>query len=94
MEDAICLDNQNNGFVARGVHLNLNVTNNAINHEVNCIFTPGYNNYVPSYPLRCTGGEFNEITLDITLTGALPNLDIKVEEVWYCLEDPSTNVKP
>ncbi|KFY30076.1 hypothetical protein V494_08283 [Pseudogymnoascus sp. VKM F-4513 (FW-928)] len=94
-EDRICLDNGGSGdFEARGVHLNLNVTNNAIDHKVTCSFTPTYDSYAPSYPLRCTGGEFNEITLDITLTGAAPNLDIKVEEVWYCLENPSTNVSP
>lgn len=95
MEDRICLDNDAaNKFAARGVHLNLIVTNNAIDHEVTCTFTPEYDNYAPSYPLRCTGGNFNEITLDITLTGTVPNLDIKVEEVWYCLENPSTNVNP
>ncbi|KFZ10553.1 hypothetical protein V502_08062 [Pseudogymnoascus sp. VKM F-4520 (FW-2644)] len=94
-EDRICLDNDAAAnFVTRGVHLNLNVTNNAIDHEVTCSFTPAYDNYIPSYPLRCTGGEFNEITLDITLSGAVPNLDIQVEEVWYCLEDPLTNVNP
>lgn len=94
LEDRICLDNNAATFVARGVHLSLNVTNNAIDHQVNCSFTPEYGSYAPPYPLRCTGGEFNEITLDITLTGVVPNLDIKVEEVWYCLENPSTNVNP
>lgn len=94
LEDRICLDNNAASFITRGVHLNLNVTNNAIDHQVNCSFTPEYDSYAPSYPLRCTGGEFNEITLDITLTGVVPNLDIKVEEVWYCLENPSTNVNP
>ncbi|KFY31163.1 hypothetical protein V493_01339 [Pseudogymnoascus sp. VKM F-4281 (FW-2241)] len=97
-EDRICLDDLENDatdFKARGVHVNINVTNNAIDHEVTCSFTPNYdNNYKIPYPLRCTGGEFNEITLDITLSGAVPNLDIKVEEVWYCLEDPSNNVNP
>lgn len=94
-EDRICLDNNAaSDFVTRGVQLNLNVTNNAINHEVSCSFTPKYDEFAPSYPFRCTGGEFNEITLDITLTGTVPNLDIKVEEVWYCLENPSTNVNP
>lgn len=95
MEDRICLDNDAaTNFAARGVHLNLNVTNNAIDHKVTCNFTPEYDNYAPSYPLRCTGGNFNEITLDITLTGTVPNLDIKIEEVWYCLENPSTNANP
>ncbi|OBT80155.1 hypothetical protein VF21_00671 [Pseudogymnoascus sp. 05NY08] len=51
LEDRICLDNNaSSDFLTRGIHLNLNVTNNAINHEV--------------------------------------------EEVWYCLENPSTNVNP
>lgn len=94
LEEIICLDNPASIFEARGVHLKLNVTNNAIDHEVTCSFTPDYINYAPSYPFRCTGGEFNEITLDITLTGTVPNLDIKVEEVWCCLENPSTNANP
>jgi hypothetical protein len=97
--DWICLDppvTTGLDFIARGIHLDLKVTNNAIEHEVSCSFKPDYNNkiFVPIYPFRCTGGEFNEITLDITLTGELPDLDIKVEEVWYCLENPSTNVNP
>ncbi|KAF2690728.1 hypothetical protein K458DRAFT_426178 [Lentithecium fluviatile CBS 122367] len=92
--DQICLDNGTGTFVGKGQYLKLNVTNNAIAHEVLCSFTPTYNNINPPNPLRCTGGSFNEITLEVTWTGAAPNFQLKVEELWYCLEKPLTNAKP
>lgn len=76
------------------MYLNLTVTNNAIDQTVSCGFVPTYQDYLPPSPLRCTGGDFNEITLDITFSGAAPNFDLKVEQLWYCLENPSTNVSP
>jgi hypothetical protein len=90
--DRICLDPVN--FLSKGVYLHLKVTNNAIAHEVACDFTPSYGSSFPPSPLRCTGGEFNEIALDVTLTGTAPDFDLKIEQLWYCLENPSTNVSP
>ena len=77
------------------MHLNLTVTNNVISHNVKCSFTPTYDNgfKLPS-PLRCTGGKFNEITLDVTWSGSAPNFNVKIEQLWYCLENPATNVNP
>ena len=92
--DEECLDAPSGDFKSKGVYLNLKVTNNVIDHGVSCSFTPTYQNYVPPSPLRCTGGEFNEITLDVTFTGIAPNFGLKVEQLWYCLENPSTNVSP
>jgi hypothetical protein len=37
---------------------------------------------------------FNEITLDVTWSGTASNFNLKVEELWYCLENPTTNVNP
>ncbi|PVI02588.1 hypothetical protein DM02DRAFT_701397 [Periconia macrospinosa] len=77
-----------------GQYLNLVVDNNAISHSVLCDFSArGHRGNLPS-PLRCTGGSFNEITLDVTLSGTAPNFSLKVEELWYCLENPLTNVNP
>ncbi|KAK7216036.1 hypothetical protein V2G26_004039 [Clonostachys chloroleuca] len=90
--DRICLDPVN--FLSKGIYLHLKVTNNAIAHEVACDFTPSYGSSSPPSPLRCTGGEFNEIILDVTLTGTAPNFDLQIEQLWYCLENPSTNVSP
>jgi hypothetical protein len=70
------------------------VTNNAISHEVQCVFVPTHTNANFPTPLRCTGGNFNEITLDVTWTGAAPNFQLKVEEIWYCLENPKSNNSP
>ncbi|KAF1962237.1 hypothetical protein CC80DRAFT_569993 [Byssothecium circinans] len=91
--DRICLD-PGTPFVAKGQYLKLNVTNNAISHEVLCNFSPTYENTDIPQPLRCTGGSFNEITLDVTWTGTAPNFEVKVEELWYCLENPATNNSP
>jgi hypothetical protein len=93
--DQICLDdNTGLSFVAKGQYIDLNVTNNAIAHTVRCSFTPTYDNVnIPSV-IRCTGGDFNEITLDVSWSGAAPKFNLKVEELWYCLENPLTNVKP
>jgi hypothetical protein len=82
------------GWERKGVRLNLQVKNSAIDYEVTCSFTPTYGDYFPPNTLRCTGGDFNEITLDVTLTGSAPNFNFKIEELWYCLESPSTNVNP
>lgn len=93
-QDVICIDPATANFIHKGVYLNLTVTNNAIEHEVSCGFVPDYNNALPPTPLRCTGGNFNEITLDVSLTGSAPNFGLKVEELWYCLENPKMNVNP
>ncbi|KAF2643958.1 hypothetical protein P280DRAFT_546822 [Massarina eburnea CBS 473.64] len=90
--DQICINPTS--FLAKGQYLKLNVTNNAISHEVLCNFNSSYNNPNIPQPLRCTGGNFNEITLDVTWTGSAPNFQVKVEELWYCLENPSTNNNP
>ena len=71
-EDNICSDNNFAPFISRGQYLSLNVTNNAIAHTVQCAFTPTYGNYNLPTPLRCTGGDFDQITLDVTWTGAAP----------------------
>ncbi|KAF2468360.1 uncharacterized protein BDR25DRAFT_373427 [Lindgomyces ingoldianus] len=93
-EDQYCLDNNGGTFIAKGVHLKLNITNNAISHTVACIFEPGYYDPYPPSTLRCAGGKFNEITLDVTWTGVAPDFGLKVEELWYCLENPDTNDSP
>ncbi|KAJ4288499.1 hypothetical protein N0V90_011735 [Kalmusia sp. IMI 367209] len=92
--DQICLDNNAGNFVSKGQYLSLTVTNNAISHTVKCSFTPSYNNYNLPNVLRCTGGNFNEITLDVSWSGVAPNFNLKVEELWYCLENPLTNINP
>lgn len=91
--DRFCLEPVDE-FVFKGVYLDLKVKNKAINHEISCSFEPTSEKSLPSSPLRCSGGEFNNITLDVSLTGQAPNFDLKVEELWYCLENPSTNVEP
>ncbi|KAF2704786.1 hypothetical protein K504DRAFT_506752 [Pleomassaria siparia CBS 279.74] len=94
IEDEICRNGDNGDFIVKGVYLRLNVTNNAISHEVTCSFDPDRGHASLPNPLRCTGGNFNEITLDVTWTGTAPNFDLKVEELWYCLEKPEANVNP
>lgn len=91
--DQICLDPVS-GFTSKGIYLNFTVQNNAIEHEITCGFIPTYQNYEPPTSLRCTGGQFNEITLDVTFSGTAPNFKLEIEELWYCLENPSTNTKP
>ncbi|KAF1980289.1 hypothetical protein BU23DRAFT_562671 [Bimuria novae-zelandiae CBS 107.79] len=61
---------------------------------VKCGCTPSYNNYNLHVVIRCTGGSFNEITLGISWSGAAPNFKRKVEQLWYCLENPLTNIDP
>lgn len=94
--DVICLDPSStgaSGWRSKGIYLNFTVTNQAINYPVSCSFTPSYDTgHVPPSPLRCTGGHFNEITLDVTWSGSAPNFNLKIEQVWYCLEHPDTNV--
>jgi hypothetical protein len=96
--EVICIDSDSvdGSFIRKGQHLKLNITNNAISHEITCNFLPTYE--VPDLPspLRCTGGKFNEITLDLTwsLSSNTNSSHVKVEELWYCLENPSTNVHP
>ncbi|OAG03828.1 uncharacterized protein CC84DRAFT_1249207 [Paraphaeosphaeria sporulosa] len=92
--EEICRDNNAQDFVSKGQYLSLNVTNNAISHTVGCGFTPSYNNYDLPSVLRCTGGNFNEITLDVSWSGAAPNFNLKVEQLWYCLDNPKANVNP
>ncbi|OAL53225.1 hypothetical protein IQ07DRAFT_585167 [Pyrenochaeta sp. DS3sAY3a] len=91
--DQVCIDPgpPYDGFIRRGQHLSFDITNNAIAHSVVCKYVPSYEN--PNLPqtLRCTGGNFNEITLDATWTGTPSNFTLKIEELWYCLENPKTN---
>ncbi|ORY02169.1 hypothetical protein BCR34DRAFT_88121 [Clohesyomyces aquaticus] len=94
--DQICFDGNiyRAPFISKGVYLKLNVTNNAIDHELTCNFDSSHGYYELPAPLRCTGGKFKEITLDVALTGTAPNLDLKVEELWYCLEKHEGIVNP
>lgn len=96
--EQICLDpnSVDGSFIRKGQHLTLNITNNAISHEVTCSFSPTNDVADVPTPLRCIGGQFNEITLDLTwnLSRMTNNTHIKVEELWYCLENSETNVKP
>jgi hypothetical protein len=94
LPDQICLDGNGSGFVSKGQYLSLNITNNKISQTVKCSFTPSYNNYNLPAVLRCTGGDFNEITLDVSWSGAAPNFNLVVEQLWYCLENPDTNINP
>lgn len=78
--DVLCLDGGNGiDFPYKGQHLSLNVTNNAISYSVHCGFTPSSDR--PNLPsvLRCAGGNFNEITLDVSWSGAAPDFNLKVE---------------
>lgn len=83
-----------NNFLSKGQYLSLNVTNNAIEYEVACSHTPKYDDFSIPSPLRCTGGKFNEITLDVSWSGVAPDFTLKIEELWYCLENPATNAAP
>ncbi|KAK7967188.1 uncharacterized protein PG986_001465 [Apiospora aurea] len=94
LEDRVCLDSNTGNFTSKGQYLSLNVTNNAIEYEVACSHTPKYNDFDIPSPLRCTGGKFNDITLDVSWSGTAPDFTLKIEELWYCLENPSTNVEP
>jgi len=92
----ICLDppDGNTNFTPKGQHLKLKVSNNVISHDVQCSFVPEWEKYNLPVPLRCTGGNFNEITLDVSWTGSAPDFTLKIEQLWYCLENPKTNVNP
>jgi len=93
-EESFCSEPNDRVTIFRGQYLNLVVNNNAISHSVSCDFnTRDRRGDLPSL-LRCTGGNFNEITLDVTFSGTAPNFSLKVEELWYCLENPLTNVNP
>ncbi|KAK6849100.1 hypothetical protein PG995_012933 [Apiospora arundinis] len=92
LEDRVCLSDNN--FISKGQYLTLNVTNNVIQHEVACSYTPKYDDFSIPSPLRCTGGKFNEITLDVSWSGVAPDFTLKIEELWYCLENPVANVEP
>lgn len=93
--DVICLDNNDGTFKSKGEYLSLKIKNNAISHDVTCAFAPSVNGET-SLPttLRCVGGKFNEITLDASWSGTAPNFNLKIEELWYCLEQPAINTKP
>jgi hypothetical protein len=91
--DAFCLD-PNGQFESRGDTLHMDISNNAISHTIKCEHTAIYQDHDLPSPLRCTGGDFGEITLDITLTGTAPDFNINIEQLWYCLENPKTNVNP
>jgi len=93
MPDIVCVD-PGDPFVSKGEYLKLNVTNKAISHEVACNFVASYGHEKLPSTLRCTGGNFNEITLDVSWSGSAPNFGLKVEELWYCLEKPLTNSNP
>jgi len=82
------------GYVRRGQYLSFDVTNHAIPQTVRCSFAPTYNNNNLPSVLRCSGGgNFNEITLDVSWSGSAPNFNLKVEQLWYCL-DPLKSVNP
>lgn len=75
--------------------MHLTITNNAIDHKVTCDLSPPQTEgSLPTGPLRCTGGKFNEITLDVNWDGSGSNFEVGVEELWYCLEDPEANAEP
>lgn len=88
------MDGKTGSFTSKGQYLSLNVTNHAIQYEVGCSYTPKYDDFDIPSPLRCTGGEFNEIALDVSWSGTAPDFTLKIEELWYCLESPATNVEP
>ncbi|KAF2000631.1 hypothetical protein P154DRAFT_619886 [Amniculicola lignicola CBS 123094] len=105
-EDFLCMDDNfanAENFTLRGQYLHLDVTNNAISHKVTCDFTPKKETspYTPNIPIpfRCTGGNFNEITLEVTLSGNPTStgpfdFTLKIEEVWYCLLDAKNSNRP
>jgi hypothetical protein len=92
--ELICLDGNGDDFINKGQYLSLNITNNAISHTVKCGFTSSYNNYNLPAVLRCTGGDFNEITLDVSWSGAAPDFELNIEQLWYCLENSKVNTNP
>lgn len=92
--EQICIDPSDGSFERKGEYLALTVRNNAISHDVVCEYVSTATSDTLPAPLRCTGVDFNDITVDITLSGTAPNFSLKVEELWYCLENPSTNDKP
>lgn len=81
--------------VYAGLYLNLTVRNEAIQHTLSCDLTMP-NATAPDVvtPVRCTGGNFNEIALDISMAGTQPQITIAVDQMWYCLENPNQNTKP
>ncbi|PVH95503.1 hypothetical protein DM02DRAFT_675463 [Periconia macrospinosa] len=90
IEDQVCLD-PNYDWISRGEYLSLRVKNNGISHEVTCNFKAEYGKENLPQPWRCTGGNYGEIILDLTWTGTAPNFNLKVEELWYCIENPKEN---
>lgn len=96
-EDQVCLEPGQTGldFISKGEYLALKMTNKAISNDIVCNFTASYKAHDLPHPLRCTGsGKFNEIILDVSLSGTGPNFSLHVEELWYCLENSTTNDKP
>ncbi|CAI6332236.1 unnamed protein product [Periconia digitata] len=90
IQDYICLDPIGD-LISKGEYLSLRVKNNGISHEVTCDFKAEYEKYTIPQPLRCTGGEYGQIILDVTWTGTSPDFNLKVEELWYCIENPTQN---
>lgn len=88
------MDSRTGSFTSKGQYLSLNVTNNAIEYEVGCSHTPKYNDFEITSPLRCTGGKFNEIALEVSWSGTAPDFTLKIEQLWYCLENPAATVEP
>ena len=68
--------------------MTMNITNNAIAHGVLCNFTPSYENGTLPRPLRCTGGKFNEITLDVSCLARRPLLAYKWKSYGIVLRTP------
>lgn len=100
--DVLCLDpaatHGGEGFVRKGVYVNLTVTNHALGQAFACdnvMVSTDPAAPLPTAPTRCVGnGTFGEITLDVRLAGTLPQVTVQVEQLWYCLVDPQSNVEP
>jgi hypothetical protein len=91
-ERHLCLDPP--GWRDRGLYLNVTVANAAIEYSITCNLTLSDDTSKLPAATRCVGGDFGEIALDISLTGTAPNYQLAVEQLWYCLENPKTNVNP
>lgn len=90
----ICL-NPGTPWHAKGQFLNVTVANAALGYSTTCSLTISSDpTSVSSETVRCEGGDFGEIALDITWTGSQPDFTITIDQLWYCLEDPTTNAYP
>jgi hypothetical protein len=82
--------------VSPGVYLKLRLTNNAINWSVDCDLTISEHPFSPlkNTSISCASGGFNDISANVAWTGVAPNFQLQVDSVWYCLDNPKTNVIP